>query len=300
MMDVFERYFQFTLCGICGIPTITLEGTTSDWERLYQKAAALDIFDLDWWLAHLLPLCDQFVRASRGDVDLGHWRGICKLRDEYGGDVINGWVAKLFPYLRAFIDGPCDRRNPIFETGEGFQTWVAPSGLSRVPFLWRDTVTGRERRMEAIGGLVGVTQERRTLALRPKVGWAVREAGHFDALLARLTADHTTFPGVRTDGRTWQRFAWLADGSWLAINLDQNRRNLRPTESRGRDYDLDFSPICRGAAETQGRPGQNPVIALSFTELLERMLGQSGTPYWLDPRFTGYGDAEQYTRRDRV
>src|SRR5262249_40787622 len=102
------------------------------------------------------------------------------------------------------------------------------------------------------------------------------------------------------DGRTWHRFAWRADGSWLAINLDQNRRTLRPTAGAGRGYDLDFSPICRGAMDTQGRSGQNPVIALSFTELLERMLGQSGTPYWLDPQFTGYGDAEQYTRRDRV
>jgi hypothetical protein len=32
--------------------------------------------------------------------------------------------------------------------------------------------------------------------------------------------------------------------------------------------------------------------------LLERLLDSGGHPYWLDPQFTGYGDAEQYTRRD--
>ena len=184
MMDVVERYFHYTLCCVCGIPAITLEGTPADWQHLYDKAAGLSAFDLDWWLADLLRLCGQFVRASRGDVDLDHWRGICKLREEYGGDVINGWIARLFPYLRAYSDGPCNRRNPIFETGDGFQTSVAPSGLSRVPFLWRHAGTGRERYLEAIAGLVGVTQEPHTLALRPKVGWAVREATKIDVLLA--------------------------------------------------------------------------------------------------------------------
>ncbi len=144
MMDVFERYFHYTVYGICGIPSVTLEGTPSDWQHLRDKAAGLDAFDLDWWLADLLPLCDQFVRASRGDVDPDHWRGICKLRESYGGDIINGWVARLFPYLRASIDGPCNRRNPIFETGDGFNTLFAPTGLSSVPFRWRDLVTGRE------------------------------------------------------------------------------------------------------------------------------------------------------------
>jgi hypothetical protein len=355
MMDIFERYFHYTLLCVCGIPAITLEGSPADWERLREKAAGLDVFDLDWWLVHLLPLCDQFVRASRGDVDLGHWRGICKLREQYGGDIINGWVARLFPYLRAFTGGPCTRRNPIFESGEGFQTWVAPSGLSRVPFLWRDTGTGRERPMEAIGGLVGVTQEPQTLALRPKVGWAVRAASKLDVLLARVVAEHATYPGTRngertalppdlaafyhrTDGaklfgrgespavrivasgdiepldwgetpekygnsrgpggRIWHRFAWLADGDWLAINLDLNRRVPRSLRTTMRSYDPEFSAICRGTAGTQGRPGQNPVIALSFTEWLERTLDHGPTLYWRHPGFVGHGDAEDYTRRD--
>ena len=353
MMDVFERYFHYVLYGICGIPTITLEGTPADWQRLADKAAGLAVFDMDWWMSHLLPICEQFVRASRGNVDKTHWQGICKLRDEYGGAIINGWIAKLFPYIRAFVGGPCSRRNPVLETGEGFQTCVAPSGLSRVPFMWRNAVTGSQRRMEATAGLVGVTQDPQTLALRPKVGWAVREAKKLDTLLARLTAEHTTFPGLSSqdstylpsdlaefyhcsdgaelfrsggtpacrfvpagelagldwsedpdeigsrgpDGRTWYRFAWLADGSWLAINLDLNRRDPRPKETRARFGAERSSAICHCSASTEGKPGQNPVVALSFTELLERILDGGGRPYWLDPSFVNYGDAEQHTRR---
>jgi hypothetical protein len=357
MMDIFERYFHYVLYGICGIPTVTLEGTPADWQRLAEMAAGLSVFDLDWWLVHLLPICEQLVRARRGDVDLNHWRGICKLREDYGGDVINGWVAKLFPYLRAFANGPCNLPNPIFETGEGFTTWDAPPGLSRVPFTWRDARTGRERQMEAIGGLVGVTQDPQTLALRPKLGWAVREAEKFDVLLTRLAAEHGTFPGRRLDqgtrlppdlakfyhrtdgaelfgrgeaaacrivatgdiepldwgevpeecgnsrgpgGRIWHRFAWLADGSWLAINLDLNislalRRD--PALEKLAWKDPSIAPICHSSRQTQGQPGENPVVALSFAELLERMLDSGGRRYWLGAGFPGYGDAERFTRR---
>ncbi|MCI0377080.1 MAG: DUF4419 domain-containing protein [Gemmataceae bacterium] len=360
MMDVFERYFHYVALGICGIPTVTLEGTPADWQRLADKAAALRVFNLYWWLEHLLPICAQFVRASRGDVDLEHWQNICKLREEYGGDIINGWVAKLFPYLRAFTNGPCNRRNPIFDTGQGFTTSDAPPGLSRVPFTWRNATTGVERRMEAMGGLLGVTQDPETLALRPKVGWAVRAAGKMDVLLARL-AEHRTFRGKRKDdrrnylpsdlarfyhhtegaelfgrgtaaafrimpvcdlerldwgevseklrdndypnGHIWYRLAWLADGSWLAINTapelpealrEQYLRDCRELDIRRWDT---MVAICHCHKDTIGRPGANPVVALSFTELLERLLDSGGRPFWLEPEFVGYGDAEQYTRR---
>jgi len=314
-------------------------------------------FDLDWWLPSLRPICEQFVQASRGNVNLQHWRSICKLREQYGGDIINGWISNLFPYLRSFIGGPCNRRNPIYETGEGFQSLVAPSGLSRVPFTWRNATTGRARQMEAVGGLLGVTQQHPTLALRPKVGWAVREASTLDALLNRLGREHTTFPGTRLEdaeylpedlcafyhrtngaelfgrsvfqivaandlepldwselsdeqrgssspgGRIWHRFASLPDGSWLAINLDFNKNRAAwgqdPELSKKRDelgYEV-FAPICHGSEATRNRPGANPVIALSFTELLEKLLDSGGKPWWLEPAFRGCGDAELFTRR---
>jgi hypothetical protein len=369
MMDIFERYFHFRAVCICGIPSVTLEGTTADWERLAEKVNGLKVFDMDWWLDHLRPICDQFVRASRGDIDQKHWKSICKLEEAYGGDIINGWVAKLFPYLRSFIGGPCNRRNPIFETGNGFQTLVAPPVLSCVPFTWENLGTGTKRAMEAVGGLVGVTQNPKTLALRPKVGWAIREAAKADVTLARLRKDHTTFPGAKSPkvgdedwegetglpadlskfyhhtngadlfgagpaaryrivpqeeitplewgedpkhshgsygpgGRIWHRIATLADGSWLAINLDANLHNA-PWADDPKAFDLQqsigyelFAPICHGSTATQKKPGANPVVALSFTELLERLLDSGERPYWLDPKFKSYGDAERYTRRE--
>jgi hypothetical protein len=76
---------------------------------------------------------------------------------------------------------PISRRNRMEDFSEdraGFErvgpsVSDLPSGLSRVPFRWRyrkELVA-----MEFLGGFVGVSQDSETLALRPEIGWAVRE-----------------------------------------------------------------------------------------------------------------------------
>src|SRR5262249_54523633 len=104
-------------------------------------------------------------------------------------------------------------------------------------------------------------------------------------------------------GRIWHRFATLPDGSWLAINLDFNKNRTawrhdpelsKKWEELG--YEL-FAPICHCSEATRNRPGANPVIALCFTEVLEKLLNGVGKSYWLEPTFRGYGDAELFTRR---
>jgi hypothetical protein len=364
MMDIFQQYFHYEAYCICGIPQITLEGTQADWQRICDKTRGLRVFDMDWWLDHLQTILEQFARASRGDVDRDHWQDICKLRKEYGGNIINGWIAKLFPYLLEYIKGPCTRRNPIFDTGEGFKTLFAPSGLSRVPFTFIKGKTGEKHLMHAIGGLLGISQDKESLALRPKVGWAICKAGSLDALIERVSQEHTSCPveallhddknrtasphdylpadlgrlccespggvclfGNAThalyrilprhqmraldwgeepevgnsrgpDGRTWHRFVDLADGSFLAIDLDINRFRFSKMHSGDWEGRKLFSPICHCRPETIGRAGTNPVIALSFSELLQRMLDSGGTLFWQEPGFKAHGDADEFVRRE--
>ncbi|MEO1527335.1 MAG: DUF4419 domain-containing protein, partial [Planctomycetota bacterium] len=171
-----------------GIPSITLEGTLADWQKLRSKLDELRVFDIDWWLDKLEPLIDQFVRARGGDIDLDHWQNVCKLQDAYGGSQINGWVCKLFPYVRSFTHGPATRRNPALDDpSSSLTTQIVPSGLSIVPF---EFVRGETRKpKEVVGGLVGVTQDQQTLALRPLSGWAIRAASPIDQLIHRLRAE---------------------------------------------------------------------------------------------------------------
>lgn len=87
----------------------------------------------------------------------------------------------------------------------------------------------------------------------------------------------TTTSGIE---RTWYALAHVRDGNYLAIDLSPERHGLC--------YDCFH--------ETYGMAGYCKVIALSFTELLNRVASASGRAFWLDEQFPGYGDAYD-TRR---
>jgi len=188
LLDTFQPYFEFRLIAGCGIPEITLEGTTDDWQRLRNKVEALSPYGLDWWLPSLRSICDQFIRASQGDVDQTHWRDICKQERAYGVDVLNGWLTKLIPYLKNGRTGNFTVRNPLLDNPqEKVTSTQLPNGVSQVPFICQYGPNAEDRAMEFLGGFVGVTQDEPTLALRPKLGWAVRQGSALDQLFAKLS-----------------------------------------------------------------------------------------------------------------
>ena len=108
------------------------------------------------WITNTTAAADRFA-ANSAAVSLQQWQQMTV--DKGQGRLASGAqaaqskleavFAKLFPYIREFIGGPCTRRNPIFETGNGIQSLDAPCGLSRAPFTWRNGESGSEREMEA-------------------------------------------------------------------------------------------------------------------------------------------------------
>jgi hypothetical protein len=214
LLDVLQPYFSYNMVCICGIPSVTLEGTSADWRKLRAKVDLLDSFGLDWWLAELKPICDQFARAAEGDVDRAHWRRLYKIRAVYGAEVVNGWLGKLFPYTKELKTGTFSRRNELLDPkveaeirtleaeeekaaqprepmfhAPGIRTDSLPRGLSHVPF----TLTGRtgtKKAMQFLAGPLVVTQEGKDIALRPTLGWAVRESPPIEQALLRLAEHH--------------------------------------------------------------------------------------------------------------
>lgn len=252
MMDIFKKYFRYVAVGICGIPEVTLTGEVEDWLRLEEKVERLKPFDFDWWLEHLRPVCRQFTEARKGNVDSKHWQSICKLEEAYGGHIINGWIAKLFPYVEQhFGEGDCTRKNPIFESGEGIFTSSVGSGLSKVPFTFR-TRKGTFP-MQALGGLIGIRQCADTQSLEPISGWAVRDAPLYEQALFSLLERHQFIarPDVDVDVGDNESLAEF-DRDMLSMPMDVTRfyedfESATFKFANGRVvslHDFDFANIC--------------------------------------------------------
>lgn len=204
LMDVVEKYFSYLLGRVvCGIPYIELEGTSDDWQSLSERAVRFRELGLQWWIDPLQNILQQFVAAVSGNVDARFWRSVYRVyqADEpCSSETALGWFAVLFPYLIRGAVKPKPERNPwltgTLDLNEmlepeatvhrlrggrygGLVESALPTGLSRVPFQWRDRTpsgdTVREFSMEFLAGFVGVRQDRVTMCLRPEIGWGVRD-----------------------------------------------------------------------------------------------------------------------------
>jgi hypothetical protein len=217
VMDTFQPYFDYVFRLICGIPAVTLEGTTQDWEFLAERTKLLHESDLNlsWWTQHLLPLCEQFIRASRGDVDQNHWQNLCKLVQRYGADDLNGWLLKFIPYVRNEQNEAPIHRNPVLEltsdggevgrslttqsTITGCTSNMLPTGVSRVPVICQNSSSGENIRLQFFAGLVGVSQSEIDRSLRPLVGWALAEPSRIETLVDELRTKHGCIAPARVE-----------------------------------------------------------------------------------------------------
>jgi hypothetical protein len=208
-LDAYSPYFSLWLVAVCGIPSITLTGTVEDWRKIRGRLDAVAAFGLETWCRSLVPIADQFVRAASGDVDTAFWRRIYNPADAYGGDVVTGWIARLYPYLKggAAIDAPNPLLGlPIDEprdltsddrfgySGPGIRTDAVPATLSRVVVNLVDRTVGDTGAVTLHAGLVGTVQDPDG-ALRPVAGWHLAPATvDIDDVLDRIVRDHATTP----------------------------------------------------------------------------------------------------------
>jgi len=113
MLDGYSPYFSYSVQCVCGIPRITLTGTVEDWRKIRSRIDRLPEFGLEQWARSLAPIADEFVQAASGEPNLWFWQRIYNPADAYGGEVITGWIARLYPYLMA--GGIGDHPNPLLD-----------------------------------------------------------------------------------------------------------------------------------------------------------------------------------------
>lgn len=173
LMGSLKSYFEYEVHTRCGIPEVKLEGTAEDWSELPKRAEVLGSrYDLAWWTDRIVPTLEQIARNAAGADDPELWNNIYKIDKMSGGPYINGWLVDFFPYLQT--TGLVEQRNWLFsgEGRHGITTESLPGSLCTTPFKWQ--YFGREYGMEFVAGFIGFTQSEEDLAVRPKIGWAVR------------------------------------------------------------------------------------------------------------------------------
>lgn len=180
MLDAFQQYFDFEARCICGIPTITMKGTVQDWITIRARVDVMAAYHLEWWTDRLKPICDAFIETVQGQPSATFWQHIYSPKEIYGGSLITGWLADLFPYIKNPMTASPTVRNPILEipreqltSTNGISPMSIPTGLSRAPLILKSE--SGQKKMELIAGFIGVRQEADTGQLEPEIGWAVLE-----------------------------------------------------------------------------------------------------------------------------
>ena len=173
IMRAMESYFEYIIMYIvCGIPEITLQGTTEDWEKVLKKTQQLSKYDLEWWTKELEPILKKIIATSKGKVDKKFWQNMFKYhtQKEYGAPkIIDGWIVKFFPYDK---DG---NRNNLQTLGGTAEKAKLPEEIVKVDLQYIDIQTGEQIPLELWAGFVGLKQDEKDFTVTPKIGWFIRK-----------------------------------------------------------------------------------------------------------------------------
>ena len=190
LMETMKSYFDYIVHYIaCGIPSITLQGTPEDWQKIVEKTRRLEQYGIGEWTQSLEPILTEFVKASKGNPNQAFWQGMIKKHrvDELTGGgcdlrrptELDGWILKFFP----------DENGVTLDKVP--QTHKMPSERVYVDFLYQiicpaDGSVIREFPLQLVAGFIGTEIDTQTHALKPKMGWVVRQMKDSESIVKRL------------------------------------------------------------------------------------------------------------------
>lgn len=176
IMEAVKSYFEYEVIMIgCGLPSVTLEGTPEDWEKVLRKTQYLSKYKLGWWTSELEPILREIIATSKGHGRKAFWMNMVKAHTEkkYGSPTtIDGWIVKFYPFTNK---GQRTNFKPIKHIGG-----LAPE-MVKVPFTFVELPSKKSYKMEFWAGFMGMRQDKDTYALRPEIGWAVVNKEKFNA-----------------------------------------------------------------------------------------------------------------------
>lgn len=182
LMDAYQSQFSYHNMFLCGIPSVTLKGTHSDWETFRSKSekiiSSLEGFDNDWRYEiteTISKICDTACEKKFDGSDT-FWSSIYRWKMHSGGAGIDGWITLFFPILRVASDLRIGKLDDI----KGVSSWTCtrsvtsfPGSLASVPVKCNNHGTLVDLRYYA--GQVGVAQDSEG-NIFPAWGWIISRA----------------------------------------------------------------------------------------------------------------------------
>ena len=171
MMASMQKYFSYSCCICCGIPSVTLLGNKADYELILQRLSKLRNYgkEPNIFVDLLTPVMKRFIRSfdePESEDTLDFWNRIFSSSNMGSGpDYYSGWITsflfwdkegKLLYHEPRSYDDDDKRDPPLSLDGVKYPTINAdlvPPGFCTVPVEINDN--GEEIKAEMLAGSIG-------------------------------------------------------------------------------------------------------------------------------------------------
>ncbi|KAG6856288.1 hypothetical protein H0H87_005771 [Tephrocybe sp. NHM501043] len=221
IMSTLQAYFQYTMRGKCGIPSVTLDGTQEDWQSILERIDKLPEFGEEptEWAKMLRVIILRFIRAfddngpPRDDKEF--WERMIHEQAASNGYYISGWMSAFCAWSKS--GGFFRSRHRQGKETSTVSSWVhglsfdgvwfprvgvPPKGYSEVDVLVVDEVQNKSYDCTLLAGHVAVAfgdeENMDTVHMAPQ--WFMYVKGKESGMVRRKQErlDSKAFPrGVR-------------------------------------------------------------------------------------------------------
>ena len=184
MMGSMQKYFSYSMCLLCGLPSVTLLGEREDWVKLLKRVAKIPTFGKEpaKFASLLEPVLKRFVASfdEPTSPQLREFWNQCAhhVGGGSGPTYLSGWATAFcfWDEEGKCLDNPQRDGNAVLDGVEFHivDTDKIPAGYSSVPVKLNDN--GREYDTNMLAGMVGIHAGSEGLdTIQPVSGWWMYE-----------------------------------------------------------------------------------------------------------------------------
>mmetsp|Transcript_31528 Transcript_31528/g.36779 ORF Transcript_31528/g.36779 Transcript_31528/m.36779 type:complete len:403 (+) Transcript_31528:150-1358(+) len=181
IMSTLQAYFEYSCCLSCGIPNVTLLGSSEDWHLLRQKLDRLLQYDIratggkdvdpvmEEWHKLLSKVIDEFIKSVEGNPNLKFWDTVAHhIGGDSGPSYLSGWVTVFSCFKK---NGQWQGDTSEYNLWPKIDTAHISGGAVSVPVKLDDNGTEYEANMTA-GQVVYEVLGTKSDTIQPRSNWS--------------------------------------------------------------------------------------------------------------------------------